>query len=331
MDRADLKEFMMKLRSLIGIVLFTSVPALCPAAQLLVLNKSDATLSFVDPASGKTNGTVATGDGPHEIELSSDGRTAYVSNYGASTPGNSLSIIDVAARKEVARVDLGELRRPHGLTFSKGHLYLTSEGSKRIARLDPDTRRIDWTFETGQDGTHMVLASSDGTKLFTSNIGSNSVSIIEHGAGDQWQQKIVSVGAGPEGLDLTPDGRALWSAHSRDGGISIIDTATGKVLQSFDAKTKRSNRIKFSKDGSLALISDLSGGELVILDARTQKERARLKLGSSPTGILIGPDGGTAYVAVSGDNRIAVIDLKTLSIARTISTGNQPDGMAWAR
>jgi YVTN family beta-propeller protein len=37
-----------------------------------------------------------------------------------------------------------------------------------------------------------------------------------------------------------------------------------------------------------------------------------------------------AYVAVSGDNHLAVVDLKTLEVTRRISTGAGPDGMAWA-
>jgi YVTN family beta-propeller protein len=44
---------------------------------------------------------------------------------------------------------------------------------------------------------------------------------------------------------------------------------------------------------------------------------------------LIPRDGRYAYVAASGENRIAVVDLKTLTIAKTISTGGSPDGMAW--
>ncbi len=88
---------------------------------------------------------------------------------------------------------------------------------------------VDWKYAVGQDGTHMVLASRDGKKFFTSNIASNTVSILEPAADGAGASGVVKVGRGPEGLDLTPDGRTLWSAHSRDGGISIIDTASGKV------------------------------------------------------------------------------------------------------
>lgn len=320
-----MKKFLVGLAALI-----TILPALSSAAQLLVLNKSDSTLSFIDPVSGKSSMTIPTGEGPHEIELSSDGRLAFVSNYGADVAGNTLSVIDVAARKEQTRADLGDLRRPHGLTFTNGQLYFTAEDSRSIGRYNPKSQRVDWTFETDQGRTHMVIASRDGSKLFASNMGSNTISVIERGAHHDWRQTLISVGEGPEAIDLSPDGRELWTAHSGDGGVSIIDAASDKAIATFDAKTKRSNRLKFTPDGRLVLISDLSGGELVIVDARKRVELARLKLGKSPTGILI-PNDEQAYVAVSGDNHIAVIDLKTRDIAKTIKTGNSPDGMAWVR
>ena len=318
---------MMSLKALLA-VLVVCFPALGFTAQLLVLSKDEATLAFIDPVSGKTSATVATGNGPHEVEVSSDAGLAFVSNYGAGTDGNTLSVIDVKSRKELKRVDLGELRRPHGLTFLNGSLYFTAESNRRIGRYDPRTQRVDWTFETGQDATHMVLASHDGTKLYTSNIRSNTISIIEKGSDGEWRQTVVGVGAGPEGLDQSPDGRELWTAHSRDGGISIIDVASRKVMQTFDAKTRRSNRLKFTPDGAWVLVSDLGSGELVVIDSRTHAERTRIRVPNA-TGILMAPGGKEAYVAASGGDHIAVIDLATMSLARKIETGGNPDGMAW--
>src|SRR5215813_10907592 len=75
-----------------------------PAPALLVLNKNDATLSIIDPASGKTLGTVPTGEAPHELAVSTDGKLAFVANYGAQTPGNTISVIDLATRKELRKV-----------------------------------------------------------------------------------------------------------------------------------------------------------------------------------------------------------------------------------
>jgi DNA-binding beta-propeller fold protein YncE len=315
---------------LLAFATIIGLPSIAAAAELLVLNKSDATLSIIDPESGKTTGSVPTGEGPHEVELSSNGRLAFVSNYGAGVAGKTLSVIDVAARKEQRRVDLVDLRRPHGLAFTQGKLYFTAEDSRSIGRYDPSTEKIDWRFKTDQERTHMVIASRDGSKLFASNMGSNSVSAFERSAQDQWKQTLIRVGEGPEALDLSPDGRELWTAHSGDGRVSIIDPTKKEVLATVDARTKRSNRLKFTPNGQLVLISDLTGGELVVLNARSRTEKARLRLGKSATGILI-PNNDRAYVAVSGDNKIAVIDLKALRVVNTFSTGNNPDGMAWVR
>src|SRR5258708_2653300 len=298
-----------------------------PKSALLVLNK-EGNLAIVDPTSGQVVGRVPTGEGPHEVTASTDGRLAFVSNYGA---GTTLSVIDLVAQKELHRVDLGPLRRPHGVFYAGGKLYFTAEVNKLVARYDPAANQIDWLLGTGQNSTHMVLVNKDLSQIFTANIGSDSISVLERGSNPQnWTQTVIPVGKGPEAIDMSPDGKQIWTAHSRDGGVSIIDIASKKVIQTLDVHTKRSNRLKFTPDGKLVLISDLDAGELVILDVATRKEAKRMKLGRSPEGILIAPDGLRAYVAVNADNKIAVVDLKTLDVTGQITTGSGPDGMAWA-
>jgi YVTN family beta-propeller protein len=300
------------------------------AARLLVLNKEDATLIFVNPTTGEVAGRVSVGQGPHELVVSSDGKYAFASNYGAGpAPGHTISMIDVRAQKELRRIDVAPLQRPHGLAYANGKLYFTAEANKKIARYDPAADKIDWEFETGQNATHMVLPTRDARTLFTSNIASDNVSAIQQGSDGTWAQTLIAVGKGPEGIDLSPDGKTVWSAHSRDGGVSVIDVATRKVVQTVDIGTKRSNRIKITPDGRFALISDLEAGDLIVLDAAAHKEVKRLALGRMPEGILIPPTGGQAFVAVNGDNHVAVVDLKSWQVTKKLSTGAGPDGMAW--
>jgi YVTN family beta-propeller protein len=307
------------------------VAAETPAQALLVLNKDANELAIVDPVSQKVVARVPTGEAPHELTVSSDGKLAFAGNYGARTPGNTISVIDLVAQKELHRVDLGPLRRPHGMTFYGGRVYFTAEVNRLIGRYDPASNQIDWLFGTGQIGTHMVILSKDGNHIFTSNIGSDSVSAIERPSESApWTESWISVGKGPEAIDMSPDGKEIWSGHSGDGGVSIIDTAAKKVVQTLSLGTKRINRLKFTLDGKQVLISDLGAGDLVVLDAPARKEIKRVKLGSSAEGILMAPDGSHAYVAVSGDNNVAIIDLKTLGVSGRISTGPDPDGMAWA-
>jgi YVTN family beta-propeller protein len=141
---------------------------------------------------------------------------------------------------------------------------------------------------------------------------------------------VVPVGKGPEGFDVTPDGKELWAAHSRDGGVSIINLFTKAVTHTFSVQTKRSNRLRFTPDGRLVLISDLTAGELVVLERATRKELKRMALGKQLAGILVQPDGARAYVAATGDDNVAIIDLRTLDLVSRIAPGIGPDGMAWA-
>ena len=308
-----------------------ALAAATPNPALLVLNKADNALAIVDPASGKVVGLVPVGESPHEVSVSADGKLAFVSNYGSRNPGNTISIIDLAAQKEIRRLDLGPLGRPHGLDVAAGKVYFTSEASKLIARYDVAENRIDWMMGTGQDRTHMVILTKDHRRIFTSNAGSNTITAMDQAEGPAgWTNTQIPVGKAPEAIDISPDGKEVWTAHRLDGGLSIIDVAAKKVLQTVDVHTKGSNRLKFTPDGKLVLISDDAGGELVVVDAATRKEVKRLRIGEGPEGIQMVPDGSRAYVACSRDNKVAILNLKTLEVTGSLSTGKNPDGMAWA-
>jgi YVTN family beta-propeller protein len=297
-----------------------------PALALIVGNKEENSLAIVDPVSGKVLARMPTGEGPHEVAVSADGKLAFVANYGTTqAPGSTLSVIDLVAQKEVRKVDISPLRRPHGLAVADGKVYFTAEANRIVGRYDPAANKIDWLTGTGQATTHMVIAGKVPEQLFTANIGSDSISVIERGV-----VATIPVGKGPEALDLSPDGKELWTAHSRDGGASVIDIATKKVVATLALGTKRSNRLKFTPDGKRVLITDLDAGELLVLDAVTRKETQRVKLGKSPEGILMAKDGSRAYVCVAGDDQIAIVDLKTLQVTGHLVTGKGPDGMAWA-
>lgn len=301
-----------------------------PSPALLVLNKNENSLAIVDPQNLKVMARIPTGEGPHEVTASADGKLAFVANYGKDKPGSTISVIDLTNQRELRRVDLGMLRRPHGIVFNNGEVYFTAEINKVIGRYSPADDKIDWLLGTGQDDTHMLVISRD-QEIFTANIGSDSVSAIRRAANQRdWIETVIPVGHGPEGIDISPDGTEVWAAHSRDGNVSIISVAAHKVLQTLDLHAKRSNRLKFSPDGRLVLITDLDGGDLIVLDAHSRREMKRIKLGSMPEGILIAPDGSRAYVAIEGEGVVAIVDLNTQEVINRIPTGSGPDGMAWA-
>jgi DNA-binding beta-propeller fold protein YncE len=291
-------------------------------ARLLVLLRNASALAFVDPATGTVLGRVPVGKDPHEVAVTPDGTTAFVASPGVST----ITVIDVGAMKEVRRVDTGMLSAPHDVLFSGGKLYFTAEGYKSIGRYDPAANRIEWTLGIGQDGTHMMVLARDLNTMWVPNRGSNSVSVIDGVTSGPPKWRVTSIpvpGKTPEGIDFSPDGLELWTATRGDGGVAIIDTASRKVIDSFNLKLSDANRLKFTPDGKV-LILDGGTGTLVILDAASRKEIKRLQVApgdSGDGGIFVMPDGSRAYLGLRDDHSVVAVDLKTLEIASRWSMG----------
>jgi YVTN family beta-propeller protein len=81
------------------------------AGTLVVLNKSEASASLIDDATGKVIALVPTGNAPHEVAVSPDGRLAVGTNYGTrEAPGSSLTVIDISSARAVKTIDLGDFK-----------------------------------------------------------------------------------------------------------------------------------------------------------------------------------------------------------------------------
>lgn len=317
-----------------------------------MLSKKDQTLAIVDPATLHVVGRVPVGDDPHEVIASSDGHTAYVSNYGFGA-FHTLAVVDLLAQHEEPQIDLGALRGPHGLAFEQGKVWFTAEAAKAIGSYDPGSGKVNWIMGTGQNRTHMLYVFPDAQRIMTTNVNSATVTLLEHtdgpaggppppppGAqggrrtipgppGGDWKETVIPVGGGAEGFDVSPDGKQAWVANAWDGTISVIDVAEKKVTATVQANARGANRLKFTPDGQRVLIS--AGPELVVFDVAAQKEVKRLRIGhGGGGGILVQPDGQRAYVAFSEDGFVAVVDLKTLEVVGKVDAGPNPDGLAWA-
>src|SRR5207302_59059 len=226
-----------------------------PSPALLVLEKSDNSLAIVDPANLQIVARVPAGQDPHEIVASPDGKLAYISNYGGSDSTlNTISVIDVAARKPLPPINLGALRSVHGLAFAGGKVYFTAETNKIVGRYDPATQSVDLVLGTGQDRTHMVAVNESLGRIVTSNVSSGTISIIEQvtprtdgfgpppaSARKTWRVTNVAAGRGAEGFDVSHDGREIWTANAQDATVTIIDVAGKRVTQTLPISLKGAN------------------------------------------------------------------------------------------
>ena len=307
--------------------LVAPVAAQLPPGTLIVTNKSAATATFVDVGSNRILATLPTGEGPHEIALSRDGRTAVVSDYGGN--GRTLTVIDVPARRIARTVELGAYTAPHGVAFLPGDslVAVTSEQSGNVVIVHPVSGAVRRALATGAAGSHMLTFDRRGARIYTGNMGGNTVSELDAATGALLRS--FEVPPQPEAIGMPAGGGEVWMGSNSTGVVSAIDLTTGvgrTVAQDFGWPS----RILFTPDDASVLIPDARRQELRILDRATGRELARLLFaGGGPQGITISPDGRHAFLSLSRQGQVAVIDVPSHGVLGLVDAGPAPDGIVF--
>jgi len=323
----------------VGVIMSTAATA--TADYLVVLNKSDHEACLVDPATRKVLTKLPTGQGPHEVAVSPDGRFAYVANYGffgvfkegekpKMDPGNTLTVIDLEAKKVSGLIDLGTFSMPHGLKVSRDgkRLWATCEDSRAVVEVDLAKGEVVRSWDTDQDISHMVVVTPDENKLYVSNIRSGSVTIIDRKTDGV---KSIKTGDGAEGIDISPDGTEVWVSNRGANTLSVIAVGSDEIVASFESGGTMPIRARFTPDGREVLVSNARSNTVTVFDAKTRKKLATIEVGVVPVGIEMAPDGKHAYVACTNDDTVKVLDIANRKVAGSFTTGKEPDGMAWAK
>lgn len=320
------------------------------SGTLLVLNKSDNTVSLIDLASRKVVATVATGVGPHEVAVSPNGKLAVISNYGTqSQPGSTLTVVDIPGKKQLKTIDLDEYRRPHGITWLQANeVAVTVEGNKALLLVDVSSGKVLAAIATDQNVSHMVVTAPKYHRAFVANIGSGSVTVID--LNEKKRIADIQTGAGAEGIDVSPDQEEVWVTNRAANTVSVIDAASMKVTATLESKDFPI-RVKFAPGGKYVLVSNARSGDIAVFNGTTKKEVRRISMevkaseasskgarifgnqfGQSPVpvGILVARGLGHAFVANTNADVVTMIDLKTWKIVDRLTAGKEPDGLGYS-
>jgi DNA-binding beta-propeller fold protein YncE len=310
-------------------VAIAQVPGL--TGTIVVTNKSTASATIIDAGTGEALATLPTGNGPHEIILSRDGRLAVVTDYGTGpAPGSTLTIIDVPARRVVRTANLGQYTRPHGIAWLPGDslVAVTSESSRHVVIVAIPSGEIRKAIPTTQGGSHMVGVTADGRRAWTGNMSNHTVSELDLIAGTFL--RTIPVPEQPEAINVTPDGREVWVGSNQTGRVSVVDPATGAVTTVAEG-VSWPYRVLFSPDLRVVVLPDLRNHEVRFVDRATRRELSRLSLaGAGPQGVTMTPDGRYLLESLSQQARIVVIDMNTRNVVGHIPAGPTPDGIAYS-
>ena len=294
---------------------------------LIVLNKAGDDASFIDLASGELVATLPTGDDPHELIVTDDGRWAIGTNYRG---GNSLTVFDIENLSVARTIDLSAHPQPHGVLLVPGQerVIVTAEGSSQLIVVDFHGGDIETSIETGQPGSHMVALSEDGSMAFTANTQGNSVSVVDVAAAETL--RVLDVPARPEAITTNRSATDVWVGSNDEGTVSVIDPADGRVRRQL-AGFSWPYRILLTEDERYVVIPDARAEVLHVFDAESGEELGKLDFsGSGPQGVALYPDDRTLFLSLSRRGKVAVVDIETMQVLGEYEAGSGPDGIGFS-
>lgn len=321
-------------RTLVAIVVAAGAATTSLGAQVgrrghvLVANQQSANASLIDLATDDMR-FIDVGVGPHEAIISPSGRVGVVTIYGTQTPGNELAVIDIKAGTLKKKISLGQYTRPHGAMFMPGdetRVVVTSEATQNIVLVNIESSTVEGAIPTSAQGSHMVGLTRDGTRAWTSDVGTGAVSEMD--LVKKAFVRVIPTGPRTEGIAVAPDGSTVWAGSNTNGTVAVIDTKTGAIVETLTGFSLP-YRLAISADGKTAIICDPQGKAIHVADVATRKVMWKLDALGSPRGVTIAPDGKTAFVTLADDPAVGVIDLVEKKLVRKIGVGPSPDGVGF--
>jgi len=284
-----------------------------------VSNRLDDSVSVIDVASRKVVATVPVGDEPHGVLTDRAGKHLYVLN----TSADSISVIDTGSLQQVKR--LSGSRSPWALALSPdgSRIYVTNAYSRFVPFRTPsmsevtiiDTERISVDKRTVVPAANLLQGvaahPSSRFSLVTLLRTKNLVPMtrvhqgwtITNGLGVLWPDGRVDqvlldqpglYFPDPAAVAITPDGKLALVTSSSTDRVAVVDVA--KLVAMLERATPADREKVFPNHLG-------KSAEFLVTHIPTK---------TSPRGLLIAPDGKTAFVANALDDSLTVIDIPGL-------------------
>jgi PQQ-dependent catabolism-associated beta-propeller protein len=279
---------------------------------------------------------------------------------------NNVTVIDGAAHKVIATVQMGE--RPRGIVASADgkFVYVANSNSNDISTIDSKTLAVLNRFPAGIDPEGITVDRRG--RLYAVNENDSALTIIDLGSrklhkrlevgtepetavlspDERWvvvsnesSHEIhfidtvkleiagkVAVPRNPRGMRFSADSRQLFVASEADNQLSLIDVESRQLLRSVPTGGERPVDITLSKDGERLFISHGRSEDVRVFERATLKFLTAIPVGPRAWWMALSPDGRWLYVTVGRASQLVVIDTHTDQVVARVQAGELPWGVA---
>ena len=292
-----------------------------------VANEDGASLSAIDAATNKVVTTVNGVEGPHNVQVSPDGRSVW-----AVSGHDSMAVmLDAATLAMHGTVPTGKAPA-HVIVTPDGRTTYTSNGADgTVTAIDSATMKPVATIPVG-DGPHGLRPSPDGRWVFVANVSGSTLSVIDTAANTKVGD--IEVGKAPAQVAFSPDGRFVYASVNAEDAVVKVEVASRKVVGRvpvgdgpIQTYVTPDNRYVLAANQGM---KDRPGTTVSVIDTATFTVARTVETGQGAHGVVVDPSSRHAYVTNLYSNDVAVLDLGELRVVARVSVGEKPNGVSYS-
>jgi YVTN family beta-propeller protein len=267
---------------------------------------------------------------PVSIDLSGD--QAYVANSAS----NTVSVLDLKARREIAVIGTGEQPLAARISPDGKSLVVANRQGNSLTVIDPATRQVRAVFE-GCPGASDAVILPDSSKAFAACSGGHqimAVALTRRGQPDHIEA-LLDVGRAPLHLALKPDGGEIFVSNSLSGSISEIYTNTDDVAAAYMMGDEPVRGL-VSADNEMLYVANFRSQDVIVYAIDDGKRDGSIHVGDGPSAMALSTAGHLLFVVDSGSSDVAVVRTASRTASRSdirplftmLPTGRGPNAIA---
>ncbi|TDO73775.1 YVTN family beta-propeller protein [Halanaerobium saccharolyticum] len=183
-----------------------------------------------------------------------------------------------------------------------------------INGIREESHRFRWNINQNKKLIGYIPNAADGT-----------VSVIDIDA----EKVINTLEVGEEashGIEITPDGRFLYTGDFQNGLIKIFDLSSNELIKTLEVNST-AHGIDMSPDGKYILVASGSESEVAVIDTAQQEIIKVIEdgIGDSPSHIDFDPAGKYAILTNLESDDVSVISIPDFKVTVRIPVGDGPN------
>jgi YVTN family beta-propeller protein len=213
------------------------------------------------------------------------------------------------------------------MVIAGNYAYVANQGSGTVSVFDTRTGALVDTNTSSPavvdpitvgGGPTGMAASPDGNRVYVTNQGDGTLSVIDTNPTSVTYNKVIStvkVGTSPSAVAVGPDGR-VYVANTGSGTVSVITfTKTSYKISTVTVGSAPAALAVSPTTGQVYVAN--RGINTVSVISTSNKVVKTITVGSQPSSVAITPDGKRVYVVNTGSATVSVINAATNTLVDT--------------